>query len=59
MVLFAGLESLDLRNARRYNKKQNMTGSYNVIDDMAYAESQGIAVCYGYMFDCATKPRRR
>jgi hypothetical protein len=41
MVLFAGIESLDHEMSRRFN----------VIDDVAFAESQGIAMCYGYLFD--------
>jgi hopanoid C-2 methylase len=51
MVLFAGLESLDHAMLRRYNKTQNMSRRHNVIDDVAFAESQGIAMCYGYLFD--------
>jgi hypothetical protein len=51
MVLFAGLESLDHEMLRRYNKTQNMSRRFNVMDDVAFAESQGIAVCYGYLFD--------
>jgi hypothetical protein len=50
-VLFAGLESLDHEMLRRYNKTQNMSRRFNVIDDVAFAESQGIAICYGYLFD--------
>jgi len=51
MTLFAGLESFDLETLRRYNKTQNMNPRHNVIDDVAFAESHGIAVCYGYLFD--------
>ena len=51
VALFAGLESLDHEVLRRYNKKQNLSRRYNVIDDVAFAESQGIAMCYGYLFD--------
>lgn len=50
-VLFAGLESLDYETLRRYNKKQNMSRRHSVMDDVAFAESQGIAMCYGYLFD--------
>lgn len=49
-VLFVGLESLDRAFLQRFNKKQNL-GSSDVIDDIAYAESKGIAVAYGYLFD--------
>jgi len=51
MALFAGLESFDLESLRRFNKTQNMNRRYDVIDDVAFAESHGIAVCYGYLFD--------
>jgi hypothetical protein len=51
VVLFAGLESLDHEMLRRYNKTQNMSRRFNVIDDIAYAESLGVAICYGYLFD--------
>lgn len=51
MLLFAGVESLDQEMLRRYNKKQNLGRSRNVIDDIAFAESRGIALCYGFLFD--------
>jgi hypothetical protein len=49
--LFAGLESFDADLLRRYRKTQNLSKRYNVIDDVAYAESLGIAITYGYLFD--------
>ncbi len=52
MGLFVGLESLDREMLRRYNKTQNMSRRFNVIDDIAFAESLGIAIGYGYLFDC-------
>lgn len=51
MVLFVGLETLDQEMLRRYNKKQNLSRRHNVIDDIAFAESNGIAICYGFLFD--------
>jgi hypothetical protein len=48
--LFVGLESLDRELLRRHNKTQNL-GRGDVIDDIAFAESQGIGVTYGYLFD--------
>lgn len=51
ILLFAGVESLDEAMLRRFNKKQNLGRHRNVIDDIAFAESQGIAICYGYLFD--------
>lgn len=51
MVLFAGLESLDHDMLRRFNKTQNMSRRFSVIDDIAFAESLGISICYGYLFD--------
>jgi hypothetical protein len=49
--LFIGLESLDAHLLRRYRKTQNLSKRYNVIDDIAYAESQGVTITYGYLFD--------
>ena len=49
--LFAGLESLDEEVLRRYNKTQNLNRRQNVMDDIAFAESLGIAILYGYLFD--------
>ncbi|MET0540289.1 MAG: radical SAM protein [Variovorax sp.] len=51
ILLFAGVESLDREMLRRYNKKQNLSRRSSVVDDIAFAESKGIAICYGYMFD--------
>jgi radical SAM superfamily enzyme YgiQ (UPF0313 family) len=48
--LFVGLESLDRELLRRYNKTQNLSRR-NVIDDITFAESQGIGITYGYLFD--------
>jgi radical SAM superfamily enzyme YgiQ (UPF0313 family) len=48
-ALFVGLESLDRAFLRRFNKKQNL--GRDVLDDIAYAESQSIVVGYGYLFD--------
>jgi pyruvate-formate lyase-activating enzyme len=49
--LFVGLESFDPDLLRRYRKTQNLSKRFNVIDDIAYAESQGITITYGYLFD--------
>lgn len=49
--LFVGLESLDPAMLRRYRKTQNLSRRFNVLDDMAFAERQGIAISYGYLFD--------
>jgi radical SAM superfamily enzyme YgiQ (UPF0313 family) len=48
-ALFVGLESLDLAFLRRFNKKQNL--GRDVLDDIAHAETHGIVVGYGYLFD--------
>ncbi len=52
--LFVGLESLDRELLRRQNKTQNLSRR-DVIADIAYAESLGIGITYGYLFD----PRRQ
>jgi radical SAM superfamily enzyme YgiQ (UPF0313 family) len=49
--LFVGLESFDADLLRRYRKTQNLSKRHNVIDDIAYSESQGITITYGYLFD--------
>jgi radical SAM superfamily enzyme YgiQ (UPF0313 family) len=49
--LFAGLESFDPDLLRRYRKTQNLSKRHNIIDDIAYAESLGISITYGYLFD--------
>ncbi len=48
--LFVGLESLDRELLRRENKSQNLSRR-DIIDDIAYAESMGIGITYGYLFD--------
>ena len=48
-ALFVGLESLDREFLRRFRKRQNL--GRNILDDVTYAESQGIAIGYGYLFD--------
>jgi hypothetical protein len=35
-------------------KKQNFSRRTNIIDDIVYAESKGICVTYGYLFDPRT-----
>jgi hypothetical protein len=51
MALFVGLESFDHELLRRYNKTQNLSRRQNIIDDIAFAESQGVGIGYGYLFD--------
>jgi radical SAM superfamily enzyme YgiQ (UPF0313 family) len=50
-ALFIGLESLDPAFLRRYNKTQNLSSRRNILEDIRFAELQGIAVGYGYLFD--------
>jgi hypothetical protein len=50
-MLFIGLESLDREFLQRYNKKQNLSRKYSVIDDVLFAERCGVCVSYGYLFD--------
>jgi Radical SAM superfamily len=49
--LFVGLESFDADLLRRYKKTQNLSKRYDVVDDIAYAEGQGVSITYGYLFD--------
>ena len=55
MTLFAGVESLDEKFLRTFRKKQNLGRRSNVIDDIVFAEENGIGIGYGYLFD----PRRQ
>ncbi len=55
MTLFAGIESLDESFLRRFRKKQNLGRRSNIIDDIVFAEENGIGIGYGYLFD----PRRQ
>ncbi len=51
MTLFFGLESFDHDMLKKYKKKQNLGRTQNIIDDIAFAESNGIGIGYGYLFD--------
>lgn len=51
MTLFVGLESFDQTMLKKYKKKQNLGRSQNIIDDITFAESNGIGIGYGYLFD--------
>jgi len=53
-VLFAGIESFDLKFLEAHNKKQNMAGAGNVFDNIRFAQQQGIVIIYPYMFDPRT-----
>ena len=51
ITLFFGLESFDEVLLKKYKKKQNLGRNHNIIDDIAFAESNGIGIGYGYLFD--------
>ncbi len=55
MTLFFGLESFDQDMLKKYKKKQNHGRAQNIIDDIAFVESSGIGVGYGYLFDPRTQ----
>lgn len=50
-VLFTGLESLDVEFLQRHDKFQNLSKTTSFIEDIAYAQSRGVVVTYGYLFD--------
>ena len=50
-ALFTGIESFDLKFLETHNKKQNLAGSGNAIDNIRFAHQQGIVIYYPYMFD--------
>ncbi len=49
--VFAGIESFDTEFIAKHNKRQNKTTGSELFDDIAYAESLGVMVMYGYLFD--------
>lgn len=51
VTLFAGIESFDEEMLRAFKKKQNLSQRRNVLDDVAFAEKNGIGIGYGYLFD--------
>jgi hypothetical protein len=49
--LFTGLESLDLAFLKKHSKFQNLKRGTDVVEDIAFAQSQGIVVNFGYLLD--------
>jgi hypothetical protein len=49
--LFAGIESFDMEFIAAHDKWQNVKGSKALLADIAYAESLGLMIEYGYLFD--------
>jgi hypothetical protein len=49
--IFTGIESIDLRFNRLHGKVQNVKGSATLFDDIEYAQSIGMMIGYGYLFD--------
>ena len=52
--LFVGIESLDPEFLKSMKKKQNLSRTNTVIDDVVFAESQGIVVVYPMLLDPRT-----
>ncbi|QKV80727.1 radical SAM protein [Amycolatopsis sp. Hca4] len=50
-TLFAGIESLDPEFLDAHNKRQNTRSAGSLLADVAFAQRQGIALTYGYLFD--------
>ncbi|MCP4138231.1 MAG: hypothetical protein GY754_45130 [bacterium] len=55
-TLFIGLESIDINFLIKNNKKQNLKNVSQIIDDILYAQEQGIIINYGYLFDPRISP---
>lgn len=49
--LFVGIESLDPEFLEAHNKRQNSRNAGSLFQDVAFAQRQGIALAYGYLFD--------
>lgn len=50
-AIYTGIESLDINFLESHNKKQNVANAPGIIDDIEYAQKQGIIVIYGILFD--------
>lgn len=53
-ALFVGIESFDREFLRRTGKKQNLSRTQSVPDDIAFAERQGIVIAYSQLIDPRT-----
>ena len=53
-VIFVGIESFDREFLRSTRKKQNLSRTQSVPDDVAFAERQGIVVVYSQLVDPRT-----
>ena len=53
-ALFVGIESFDRDFLQRTRKKQNLSRSQSVPDDIAFAERQGIVIAYSQLVDPRT-----
>jgi radical SAM superfamily enzyme YgiQ (UPF0313 family) len=49
--IFAGIESFDMEFIAAHDKWQNVKGSGDLMADIAFAESLGMMIDYGYLFD--------
>ena len=49
--VFTGIESFDVGFLKAHDKWQNMKGSTSLIADIEFAESLGMLIDYGYLFD--------
>jgi hypothetical protein len=52
--LFTGIESFDEGFVENHGKTQNLKRANTLLEDIAYAQSLGIVVIYGYLFDPRT-----
>jgi pyruvate-formate lyase-activating enzyme len=49
--IFTGIESIDVAFNKTHNKRQNVKGSSTLFADIEFAESLGMMIGYGYLFD--------
>jgi radical SAM superfamily enzyme YgiQ (UPF0313 family) len=49
--IFAGIESFDMEFIAAHGKWQNVKGSDDLMADIEFAESLGMTIDYGYLFD--------
>ncbi len=51
MTMFVGIESLDHEFLAKVNKRQNLKKLSSLMDNIDYAQSKGIIIMFGYLFD--------
>lgn len=51
ICVFTGIESFDIKFLELHDKSQNIVNLSSIINDIRFAQEQGIVVTYGYLLD--------